>query len=95
MKIIIFTLFFLLTLQQYLSKERYFFIMEIIKLREEYIKLGQALKAAGFVDSGVEEKIVIQDGLVNVNGAVEYQRGKKLVDGDVVEFEGNTIKIEK
>lgn len=95
MKIIIFTLFFLLTLQQYLSKERYFFIMEIIKLREEYIKLGQALKAAGFVDSGVEAKIVIQDGLVNVNGAVEYQRGKKLVDGDVVEFEGNTIKIEK
>lgn len=69
--------------------------MEIIKLREEYIKLGQALKAAGFVDSGVEAKIVIQDGLVNVNGAVEYQRGKKLVDGDVVEFEGNTIKIEK
>ena len=68
--------------------------MEIIKLREEYIKLGQALKAAGFVDSGVEAKIVIQDGLVNVNGAVEYQRGKKLVDGDVVEFEGNTIKIE-
>ena len=69
--------------------------MEIIKLREENIKLGQALKAAGFVDSGVEAKIVIQDGLVNVNGAVEYQRGKKLVDGDVVEFEGNTIKIEK
>ena len=95
MKIIIFTLFFLLTLQQYLSKERYFFIMEIFKFREEYIKLGQALKAAGFVDSGVEAKIVIQDGLVNVNGAVEYQRGKKLVDGDVVEFEGNTIKIEK
>lgn len=69
--------------------------MEIIKLRDEFIKLGQALKAAGLVDSGVEAKIVIQDGLVNVNGAVEYQRGKKLVDGDVVEFEGNTIKIEK
>ena len=69
--------------------------MEIIKLREDFIKLGQALKAAGLVDSGVEAKIVIKDGLVNVNGAVEYQRGKKLVDGDVVEFEGNTIKIEK
>ena len=69
--------------------------MEIIKLREDFIKLGQALKAAGLVDSGVEAKIVIQDGLVNVNGAVEYQRGKKLVDGDIVEFEGNSIKIEK
>ena len=69
--------------------------MEMIKLRDEYIKLGQALKAAGFVDSGVEAKIVIQDGLVKVNGAVEYQRGKKLVVGDIVDFEGNTIKIEK
>jgi len=69
--------------------------MEIIKLRDEFIKLGQALKAAGLVDSGVEAKIVIQDGLVKVNGKVECQRGKKLVDGDVVDFEGNTIKIEK
>ena len=70
-------------------------IMEIIKLKEEYIKLGQALKAAGFVDSGVEAKLVIQDGLVLVNGNVEYQRGKKLVDGDVVDFEGHQIKITK
>ena len=69
--------------------------MEIIKLRDEFIKLGQALKAAGFVDSGVEAKIVIQDGLVLVNGNVEYQRGKKLVDGDIVEFEGHQIKITK
>ena len=69
--------------------------MEIIKLKEDYIKLGQALKAAGLVDSGVEAKFVIQDGLVLVNGNVEIQRGKKLVDGDIVEFEGNQIKIEK
>lgn len=69
--------------------------MEIIKLKEDYIKLGQALKAAGLVDSGVEAKFVIQDGLVLVNGNVELQRGKKLVNGDIVEFEGNQIKIEK
>ena len=69
--------------------------MEIIKLREDYIKLGQALKAANLVESGVESKIVIQEGLVTVNGQVELQRGKKLVDGDIVEFEGNSIKIEK
>ncbi len=69
--------------------------MEIIKLKEDYIKLGQALKAAGFVDSGVEAKFVIQDGLVLVNGNVELQRGKKLVDGDIVEFEGHQIKITK
>ena len=38
--------------------------MEVIKLREEFIKLGQALKAANLVDSGVDAKFVIQDGLV-------------------------------
>jgi ribosome-associated protein len=69
--------------------------MEVIKLREDYIKLGQALKAANLVGSGVEAKIAVQDGLVKVNGNLELQRGKKLVDGDVVEFEGNIIKIEK
>ncbi len=69
--------------------------MEIIKLREDHIKLGQALKAAGLVDSGVMAKLVIKDGQVRVNGEIEYQRGKKLYDGDVVSFENETIKIEK
>ena len=63
--------------------------------REDYIKLGQALKAAGLVDSGVEAKFAVQDGLVKVNGETEYQRGKKLYDGDTVVFEGNEIKITK
>ena len=67
---------------------------EVIKLRDEYIKLGQALKAVNLVESGVYAKFVIQDGLVKVNGEVEYQRGKKLKAGDIVEFDGNTIKIE-
>lgn len=67
--------------------------MEIIKLKEEYIKLGQALKAAGFVESGVDAKFAVQDGLVKVNGQVETQRGKKLVEGDIVEYDGNSIKI--
>lgn len=66
-----------------------------IKLREEYIKLGQALKAAGLVDSGVEAKLVIKEELVLVNGEIETQRGKKLFSGDVVEFDGNTIIIEE
>lgn len=69
--------------------------METIKLRDEYIKLGQALKAVGLVGSGVEAKEVIVDGLVTVNGKVEIQRGKKLYAGDIVNFEGNEIKIEK
>lgn len=67
--------------------------MEIIKLKEEYIKLGQALKAVGLVESGVDAKFAVQDGLVKVNGQVETQRGKKLVEGDIVEYDGNSIKI--
>ncbi len=69
--------------------------MHQIKLREEFIKLGQALKAAGLVDSGVGAKEEILDGRVKVNGVVETQRGKKLHDGDLVEFDGEQIKIVK
>ena len=67
--------------------------MEEIKIRDEFIKLGQALKLAGLVESGVDAKFVIQDGLVKVNGAVETQRGKKLVDGDEVTYDGKSFKI--
>lgn len=66
-----------------------------IREDEEYIKLGQALKKGGLVGSGVEAKLVIQDGLVEVNGETETQRGKKLHDGDVVSYDGETIKIVK
>ena len=69
--------------------------MEIIKLRDEFIKLGQALKAASLVGDGVEAKRVIQDGLVKVNGETDTRRGRKLYDGDVVSFDGQEIRIEK
>ena len=67
--------------------------METIILRDEFIKLGQALKAAGLVESGVEAKEVIKDGLVKVNGEVDTRRGRKLYNGDIVTFEGENIKI--
>ena len=69
--------------------------MEEIILRDDFIKLGQAIKAAGLVESGVEAKIVIQDGEVKVNGVVETQRGKKLFGGEVVEYNGSSILINK
>lgn len=71
--------------------------MEHIKIRqnEEFIKLGQALKAVGAVESGVEAKEVIQEGLVLVNGESDTRRGRKLYEGDLVEFDGIQIKIEK
>lgn len=69
--------------------------MEKIKLRDEFIKLGQALKAAGLVDSGVMAKEVIQNGEVEVNGEPDIRRGRKLYDGDIVTYHGQTIQIEK
>ena len=67
--------------------------MHTIRLKDDYIKLGQALKAAGVVESGVDAKFAVQDGLVKVNGQTETQRGKKLVSGDKVEYDGETIVI--
>lgn len=69
----------------------------LIKLRkdDDYIKLGQALKAAALVSSGVEAKEVIQSGLVQVNGEVDTRRGRKLYDGDLVIFQDEKVKIEK
>ncbi|MCI8660674.1 MAG: RNA-binding S4 domain-containing protein [Lachnospiraceae bacterium] len=68
--------------------------MEIIRIKDDYIKLGQALKLSGMCDSGVEAKFIIGDGQVQVNGKEELQRGKKLYHGDVVTYDGRSIKIE-
>lgn len=68
--------------------------MEVIRLRDEYITLGQALKAAGLVESGVEAKEVITEGLVTVNGETDTRRGRKLYAGDMVLFDGEEIRIE-
>lgn len=68
--------------------------MEIIQIKDDYIKLGQLLKLAGLVDSGSDAKTEIQEGLVKVNGEVQLQRGKKIYAGDIVEFDEKLIKVE-
>ncbi len=68
--------------------------VQSFKIKDDHIKLGQVLKAVGMVESGVDAKYAILDGLVKVNGNVELQRGKKLYPGDVVEYQGETLKIE-
>ena len=65
----------------------------VIELREDFIKLGQALKAAGLVDNGAEAKFEILEGNVLVNGTKELQRGKKLYIGDIIEFNGEIVEI--
>lgn len=67
--------------------------MTEIKIRDEFIKLGQLLKLAGLVDSGLEAKVEIVNGHVKLNGNTEIQRGKKVFPGDLVEFRGSCIKI--
>ena len=69
--------------------------MEIFQLRagEDFIRLGQVLKATGMVESGAEAKEIIQDGLVSVNGEIETRRGRKLHQGDVVSYEGKELEI--
>ncbi len=69
--------------------------METFYLKDEFIKLGQVLKASGLCESGVDAKFVIQDGLVKVNGEIDVRRGRKIYDGDIVEFDGNQIKISR
>ena len=64
-----------------------------IKIRDEFIKLGQALKLAGVVEDGVEAKYAIQDGLVQVNGEVDQRRGRKVYEGYVITFEDQEIKV--
>ena len=66
-----------------------------ITIRDEFIKLGQALKLAGVVEDGVEAKYAIQDGLVKVNGEVDTRRGRKVYEGDVITFEDHVINVVK
>lgn len=67
--------------------------MEKINISTEYIKLDQLLKYANAVEGGGMAKNVILDGLVKVNGQVVLQRGKKLREGDVIEFNNEKYLI--
>lgn len=64
-----------------------------ITIDSEYIKLDQFLKLADIASTGGHAKYLIQEGLVTVNGEVETRRGKKLRSQDIVEVEGNKIKV--
>ena len=69
--------------------------MDTIKIKDEFIKLGQAMKLAGLVEEGAEAKAVIQEGRVQVNGETDTRRGRKLVEGDIFSFDGKKVKIVK
>lgn len=69
--------------------------MDNITIKDEFIKLGQALKLSGIVSSGVEAKVIIQDGLIKVNGETDTRRGRKLYAGDSFEYKGHRVIVSK
>ena len=64
-----------------------------VTVREEPTELYKILKIAGLVASGGEAKFVVSEGKVRVNGAVETQKRKKIMVGDLVEFGGETLRV--
>ena len=68
--------------------------MQVIKIKDDFIKLGQLIKLAGLVDSGVEAKYAIRNSLVYVNNQIETRRGRKIVSGDIIKFKNEEIKVE-
>lgn len=67
--------------------------MKEFELNGDYIKLDQLLKAADIASSGGEAKILILSEMVKVNGVLARERGKKIRKGDIVEFEGEKVKV--
>ena len=68
--------------------------MQEINIRDEFIKLGQALKLSGLAENGADAKELISDGQVMVNNEVETRRGRKLYKGDIFSFDGNEVKVD-
>lgn len=66
-----------------------------MRIDTEFIKLDSFLKAVSWVDSGGMAKNIIRDGLVEVNGAVETRRGRKLYPGDTVRWMDRRENVEK
>ena len=64
-----------------------------ITIRDEFIKLGQALKLSGEADTGVDAKFMIEEGKVKVNGEVEERRGRKLYNGDIFTVNDSEIEV--
>ena len=67
--------------------------MNTIEITTEYITLPDLLKLAGLTYTGGEAKVMVQEGLVTVNGEVCTMRGRKIRPGDTVEFEGKTLEV--
>lgn len=66
--------------------------MRTVDLQQEPVELFKLLKFAGMVESGGEAKAMIAEGQVQVNGEVETRKRRKLMSGDIVSFEDQTVQ---
>jgi ribosome-associated protein len=64
-----------------------------LPIRDDMIRLGQALKLASLAEDGIEAKELIENGLVKVNGDIEERRGRQLHTGDTIEVNGEAVRI--
>lgn len=64
-----------------------------IKLNKEPVELFKVLKFEGLSESGGQAKAMIADGLVKLNGEVEIRKRKKVVSGDIIEFDGQSYAV--
>ncbi len=67
----------------------------VVAIKTAFIELSQLLKFSGLVETGGAAKAVITGGQVKLNGVVETQKGKKIVTGDLVTYEGQTIHVKQ
>lgn len=66
---------------------------EEIPIRDEMIRLGQALKLGNLVEDGAMARSAVEDGMVQVNHDIETRRGRQLHDGDVITYNGVSLII--
>ncbi len=67
--------------------------METLEFSGDYIELNKLLKASGLCGTGGMAKIEIENGLVSVDGTVEYRKRCKIRNGQTVAYGGRTIKV--
>jgi len=76
------------------SRQRYYIQMQKILIRKEPVELYKILKFEGLVASGGEAKMVIDQGMVSINRSVEMRKRRKMIAGDVIEFNGDIFVLE-
>jgi len=69
--------------------------MRILEINREPVELCKLLKFEGIIGTGGEAKLLIGDGQVSVNGAIETRKRKKIVDGDLIEFAGEKMLVKR